>query len=467
MAEQEAARDAIAPAGAAAGDIEAELMDWAATVCGGSIERSVQASGGNRCRSWAMDVRIGNGETKGVFLRYGPARPPGAEPYTVRREAEVYRVIDGSGAGAPRLLGLHAVHDAILTERAEGQAEFRHLRDERTKQAIIVELMQSLAALHALPTAALNLAGGVSGRKIIDHVKAELAIWRAMYDETARADPLLEFAFAWLEGNLPDPEGKPSLVHGDAGPGNFMFEGGRLTAVIDWELAHVGDPMEDLAWFSMRSVMEPAPDFAGALAAYEKASGRAIDRQRILYHRVFVSTRVVVIRHRNVTGEPANTIVSRGLNRRLLVEAIAGAAGIRLPEILPLAAPPTEQTALFDAVIDDLRDIIVPGAKDGAAAAAGKNAAKVLKHLRDVDRFGDVAQAANLAALRALLAEPVETVAAGEAMLTERLRQGRVSLDAVLICFAGQAAREAQLAASASGGIAHRHYPELPSGGSP
>jgi aminoglycoside phosphotransferase (APT) family kinase protein len=140
---------------------------------------------------------------------------------------------------------------------------------------------------------------------------------------------------------LPDPDGPVVLVHGDAGPGNFLFEHGHLTAVIDWELAHLGDPMEDLAWFSMRSVMEPVPDFAESLADYERFAGAPIDRSRLLYHRVFVSARVVVIRHRNVTGEPAHAIVSRALNRRLLVEALADASGTAVPRPEPIAGRDT------------------------------------------------------------------------------------------------------------------------------
>jgi hypothetical protein len=89
---------------------EADLMAWVAETCGGRVTRAVQTSGGNRCRSWAIDVDQGDGRTGEVFLRYAPPRPPGVEPYTVRREAQVYRAIARSGiqgAEAPRRASAH------------------------------------------------------------------------------------------------------------------------------------------------------------------------------------------------------------------------------------------------------------------------------------------------------------------------------------------------------------------------
>ncbi len=198
---------------------------------------------------------------------------------------------------------------------------------------------------------------------------AELAICRAIYDETGQADPLLDLAFAWLDANMPDPDGTVALVHGDAGPGNFLFDAGRLTALIDCELAYLGDPMEDLAWFSVRCVMEPVPDFAASIADYERAAGQKIDHRRILCHRVFVSTRVDVIRHRNVTGEPAHAIVSRALNQRLLVEALFDASGVAVSWPEPIVAPDMDRSTLFTHVLDDLRRVVVARSTDSQVIA--------------------------------------------------------------------------------------------------
>ncbi len=444
-----------------ASDEEARIFAWAEDVCGGRIERSAQTSGGNRARSWALDLRRPDGSLAEVFLRYGPPRPPGVEPYTIHREAQVYRAIREAGIRAPRIIAAHPEIQAILTDRATGIAEFRRLKDPVAGQAIVEEVMTDLARLHARPTEGIRLDGGADGPRIADHIRAEIAIWRAMYEESGRRDGLLELAFRWLQEAMPDPDGPVALVHGDAGPGNFLFEDGRLTALIDWELAHLGDPMDDLAWFSMRCVMEPVPDFAASLAAYEAAGGAPIDRGRILYHRVLVSTRVVVIRHRNVTGEPAHAIVSRALNRRLLVEALAEASGTAVSVPEPIDLPPTERADLFARVLGDLRDVIVPRSQDGQVVARAKNAAKVLKYLEACDRYGPALEAAERAALARVLPGGPAELGPGRAALADAIVAGRVSFATALEFFAGQAARDAQLAAGASGGIAARHYPAL------
>ncbi len=69
------------------GTDETRLFAWVEQVAGGTIYSSTQTSGGNRARSWAIDVLRPDGVIAEVFLRYSPPRPPGVEPYTTQREA--------------------------------------------------------------------------------------------------------------------------------------------------------------------------------------------------------------------------------------------------------------------------------------------------------------------------------------------------------------------------------------------
>jgi aminoglycoside phosphotransferase (APT) family kinase protein len=436
-----------------------ELLGWVADVTGGTIMSADVISGGNRARSWAVDVARADGGRDALYLRYQPPRPRSAEPYTVWREARIYRAIAGTPVPAPRIVATHPHHQAILTERVPGRADYRRLDDPIEKAAIARDCMAALAALHALDAAGRDLPGAASA-SIATAVETELDVWRAMYAETGRRDPLIDLALDWLTQNLPKPAGRPVLVHGDAGPGNFLFDKGRLTALLDWELAHLGDPMEDLAWFSMRAVMEPVPDFPARLQDYERAAGVPVDLSRIRYHRAFVSTRVVIIRHRNITGEPGNSIVSRALNRRLLVEAIADASGLALASPTTVEAPETERSALYDGIIDALRDDIAPGTT-GRALAAAKNAAKVLKYLREIDRLSPSLEARERAELGRVLGQPVASIADGQRDVVAAYHDGRLGLAEVLAVFALGAAHETQLAAGASGGLATRGFPAL------
>jgi len=70
-------------------------------------------------------------------------------------------------------------------------------------------------------------------------------------------------------------------VQGDTGPGNFIYGDGSVLAVVDWELAHLGDPMDDIAWLSLRAVQEPFTHLPDRLAEYEQLTGNTIDETRV------------------------------------------------------------------------------------------------------------------------------------------------------------------------------------------
>jgi hypothetical protein len=362
----------------------------------------------------------------------------------------------------PRLVATHPGHPAMLTERIAGRADFRRAGME--DQAVIaLEFIDALAGLHMTPPDEAIGETLTPGSTIAECVGHELAVWRAMYEETGRSDALIDLALEWLEDAVPAVSGPPVLVHGDAGPGNFLFDQGRLTVLLDWELAHRGDPIEDLAWFSMRSVMEPVPNFLACLDAYSARTGEPVDRMRLLYHRAFVCARVVIIRHRNVTGRPGSSIVSRALNRRLLVSALAEANRVRLPPHRPLLGEATPRAGLYDGLIEDMRDL-AGSAADAGAAETAKDAARVLKYLRDVDRLGRAAESADLADIEALLGHRPTGVEDGLAGVLRARRDGAIGLDAVIRLLADQTARAAELAASASGGLADRTFPPLKPG---
>lgn len=439
---------------------EGELRAWVEDVTRGKVTDWRLMSGGNRYSSWAVHLDTPDGSAE-LYLRYQRPRPASVEPYTVRREAEIYAALTPTSLLMPKLVGVHPSHDAILTELKPGQVEYRYVENDDEKAAIAADFITEIARLHALDLERLDLSDCRPGMTIRQYVERELDIWRAMYEETGRRDALIDMALLWLKQNLPDPEEKPVLVHGDAGPGNFLFEDGHLTALIDWELAHPGDPMEDLAWFSMRCVMEPVPDFGACLRLYEQLAGKPVDRQRLYYHRAMVSARVVIIRHRNVTGLSGNSIVSQGLNRRLLVAALAQANGIALDTPSPVDAPQTARTELYDEVLETLRSEIAGKVKDSGVVSATKNAAKVLKYLREADRLGRVVEEAERSDLETLAGVRAADGEQGRAILVDRLANGAIPFAQALAFFSRSVARQAQLAALASGSIANRQFPEF------
>ena len=123
---------------------------------------------------------------------------------------------------------------------------------------------------------------------------AELAQYRAQYDSYGQKRPVFAFAFRWLQAHLPADTAPPCLVHGDFRNGNLMVGPEGLRAVLDWELAHLGDRHEDLGWISINSwrfgqIDQPVGGFGtreSLFDAYEAAGGAPIDRARVRFWEV-------------------------------------------------------------------------------------------------------------------------------------------------------------------------------------
>ncbi len=135
----------------------------------------------------------------------------------------------------------------------------------------------------------------------VEPARHAVAHWRRVYEqERIEAHPILERGFLWLERNLPSAD-RTTLVHGDYRSGNYLHdETGRITAILDWEMAHLGDPHEDLGWACMpywscegrACGLEPE---AALLERYERASGTPVDRERVHFYKVLGTVKMAVI----------------------------------------------------------------------------------------------------------------------------------------------------------------------------
>jgi len=321
--------------------------------------------------------------------------------------------------------------------------------------------------MHRLDGTRLDIPALGKLRGIAEHVREELDEWQRLYAvHDARRDPLIEFAFDWLRHNVPTYDGPPVLVQGDTGPGNFLYVNGRVSAILDFELAHWGDPMDDLAWLSLRATQEPFTHFPDRLKQYAELSGNAIDEGRIRYYRVFAELRVAVMDHarsqaRSSKGELGNALIYDALHQRLLVETLADVLGVDLetPELPD--APSTEREWLYDAALDQIRDVLVPRSEDPFVVLRLKGLARVLKHLRDGDRLGRDHERHELDDLEALLGARPPGLVEGRTALAARIREGDLSEADLVRYFYRNTIRRTELVRSASGALAGRHHPAL------
>ncbi len=247
-----------------------DLTAWIADAVGSDRVEVHRRPGGGRHQAWDVTFTGPTGVTERRFLRADAAAPGPHERYTLWREAEIYAALAAAGLPVPPIVAVHPSHPAVLMGYAHGTARFGGL-DPDAQRAILDDLVAALVHMHSLDVNTMALPALLPARTVADHVRDELDTWEGRLDQSGAAEPFLRACFAWLRANIPEVAGPPSLVQGDTGPGNFLHDGERLTALLDFELAHLGDPMEDLAWIGTRNAQDPVPDFGALLAAYARA----------------------------------------------------------------------------------------------------------------------------------------------------------------------------------------------------
>jgi aminoglycoside phosphotransferase (APT) family kinase protein len=170
---------------------------------------------------------------------------------------------------------------------------------EQARARLTAQLGDALARIHSLPVSEVGaLLPAVEG----DPALAQIDEWQRQLDEIGEPLPAVELGLRWLRANSPGPA-EPRLVHGDFRLGNFIVDEDGLAAVIDWELAHLGDPAEDIGWLCIRSWRfgnddRPVAGVGGLdefISAYESAGGARVDRDRIRYWEAFGNVKWAVI----------------------------------------------------------------------------------------------------------------------------------------------------------------------------
>lgn len=183
----------------------------------------------------------------------------------------------------------------IVMNRLEGETIGRRiLRDEAygwARPKLVSECARALARIHTIPT------------DVAPHLRADdpVGSLRALLDVLGEPHPAFELALRWLDRHRP-PTTRTTVVHGDFRLGNLIVGPNGLVAVIDWELAHLGDPMEDLGWFCVRAWRfgEPLPvaglgSYEELFAAYAVAAGVTVDPDTVRWWEVLGTLRWGVI----------------------------------------------------------------------------------------------------------------------------------------------------------------------------
>jgi aminoglycoside phosphotransferase (APT) family kinase protein len=226
-------------------------------------------------------------------------------------EAALMRAAGEAGVPSPEVIAAAGEDgplgaEFVVMRRVEGETIPRRiLRDPalaEVRPRLAGQCGEVLAAIHRIP---------VSGVPELDQAD-QLESWRAVLDAIGEPHPAIEFALRWLDRNRP-PAHRTAVVHGDFRNGNLIIGPDGIRAVLDWELVHLGDPLEDLGWLCVKAWRfgsdQPVGGFGSydqLIEAYEKAGGEEVDRVALRWWETFGVARWAIIcimqAQRHLTG---------------------------------------------------------------------------------------------------------------------------------------------------------------------
>ncbi len=191
-----------------------------------------------------------------VAVRIRPPAPGLLEPYDLTRQFDVLRGLESTPVRAPRAYWLEPSGQVLgqefyVMERLPGVVYERTVpselaNDPRRIHRMCEGMVEQIAAIHTVDLHATGLATIAEGR---EYLERELEHWSREMRRVQRGPlPALERLVDLVRKHRPAQSPTPTLVHGDAKPGNFAFEGSEVSAVFDWEMATVGDPLADIGW---------------------------------------------------------------------------------------------------------------------------------------------------------------------------------------------------------------------------
>src|SRR3981081_2161702 len=254
------------------------------------VANAIRLSGGASQETWSFDIMHPDGVIGAILRRappgYGasPSRAAGLDA-----EATLMQLAHDAGLPSPRVLHVLTPQDELGTgfirARIEGETIARKiLRDAQFAKArpiLARQLGKVAAGIHNLPASKLPKLRQMTATKEIADLEQE-------YRSFDWPRPVFELALRWLRAHDPGPSEQVTLVHGDFRHGNLIVGPAGVRAVLAWELAHTGDPMEDLGWICVNSwrfgeIDKPVGGFGSReelLAGYE-AAGRRVDPDRV------------------------------------------------------------------------------------------------------------------------------------------------------------------------------------------
>jgi aminoglycoside phosphotransferase (APT) family kinase protein len=302
-------------------DLQQTLTAWLASWRPGTevtVSEPVLLGGGSSKQNWSFDATwtgAGGGVLERLILRQDAEE--GVVSTSLAVESELMDALVGTGVPVPTVHGADTTgaifaSPSIVVSRLPGRADRAVLRDAdpfglgaEGRLSLAHQLADLLADIHAVDAGALTAVLPDPGPDPAAH---ELLHWTAQLAaerERGHGDAaVLDDTLRWLHANRPDPPARLVLVHGDFRPANVLVDAGRVTALLDWELAHLGDPFDDLGWYTgaiyRREHFLDGWTVEDFLGRYHERTATRPDAGRLRFWQVLSTFRLTVIAVRAV-----------------------------------------------------------------------------------------------------------------------------------------------------------------------
>lgn len=270
-----------------------------------SIDGLRRIPGGASRETWRFDAQW-HGRQLGMIVRIDPT----SSLIDTDRRIEFTAMRAAFLAGLPVPEPLDCVEETEWLGRSfstsvevAGQTKFKSTSEE-ARQKIARQKWGTLGQLARLDLSELELEDAFQMPTPASCASEQLEYWaNVIVEDELHPNPIGHAAIRWLRRNLPPPPTKLCLVHGDYRTGNFLVSSGNdITAILDWEMAHIGDPLEDLAWSVDPIWSWEERHHAGllvppveAIGYWEDASGISVDAKALQWWRVFVALKGLAI----------------------------------------------------------------------------------------------------------------------------------------------------------------------------
>ncbi|TDI58594.1 MAG: phosphotransferase family protein [Alphaproteobacteria bacterium] len=266
-----------------------------------TMENLVRLTAGASQETWSFDAVTGD-SSQGLILRRPPRGVPESPERAEKQQAEVrvLKIAYDNGVLCPEILfEAHPEDDlgvGFVMDRIEGETMGPRInRDDQyaeMRKNLAYQCGVAAATIHAIPIEKVSFLETISPQQNLDK------LWETYQKNFEEPSPVFEAAFSFLKDRIPT-NGRTTFVHGDFRHGNLMYGTDGLRSVLDWEIVHIGDPMEDLSWICVNSwrfggIDLPVGGFGqreDLFAGYEAESGIKVDPSQVRYWEVYGSLR--------------------------------------------------------------------------------------------------------------------------------------------------------------------------------